>query len=192
MRQYVDFDTLRMVYFGIFSSKFLYGSQIWGQNANFLQKLEKIQNRVIRTVNYSPTIHDLDNMYRECKILKLSHQIFLQNILFVHDNLNELLPKSLSEKFKFSSSGQMTRRDKLNQLECSRTRTILYGSNCLKSKCIENWNLLNKNLRGGKLQNTTRTFCKEITIEFLFQSFWNFKDESPHPTGGNSPMWVSN
>ena len=40
LRYFVDKETLRMVYYGIFSSIFSYGSQIWGQHNSVSKKLQ--------------------------------------------------------------------------------------------------------------------------------------------------------
>ena len=48
IRHYVKFDTLRMIYHGIFSSILLYGSQIWGQSNNYtINKLKILQNKAL-------------------------------------------------------------------------------------------------------------------------------------------------
>ena len=46
IRHYVKFETLRMIYYGIFSSILLYGSQIWGQINN--HPINKLKNFKIR------------------------------------------------------------------------------------------------------------------------------------------------
>ena len=48
IRYYVDKDTLRMVYHGIFSSLLIYGSQIWGQHNAITKKLQILQNKALR------------------------------------------------------------------------------------------------------------------------------------------------
>ena len=50
IRHYINMKTLSMVYHGIFSSLLLYGSQIWGQ----ISKMEKLQNKALRIINFKP------------------------------------------------------------------------------------------------------------------------------------------
>ena len=53
IRYYVTRDTLRSIYFGIFSSILTYGCQIWGQikNKHFI-RLVTLQNRAIKIMNF--------------------------------------------------------------------------------------------------------------------------------------------
>ena len=40
IRHFVKYETLRMIYFGIFSSILMYSCQIWGQNTAITKKLQ--------------------------------------------------------------------------------------------------------------------------------------------------------
>ena len=51
IRYYVKKETLRMIYFGIFSSILTYGSQIWGQQNAVTKKLQILQNKVLTIIN---------------------------------------------------------------------------------------------------------------------------------------------
>ena len=54
IRHYINSKTLSMVYHGIFSSLLLYGSQIWGQSNQSVSKMEKLQNKALRIINFKP------------------------------------------------------------------------------------------------------------------------------------------
>ena len=47
IRYYVNKATLNMVYYGIFSSLLIYGSQIWGQKNDVTNKLQILQNKAL-------------------------------------------------------------------------------------------------------------------------------------------------
>ena len=54
IRHYVPKDTLRSIYYGIFSSRLTYGSQIWGQIQNkHVKRLTQLQNKAIRIINFA-------------------------------------------------------------------------------------------------------------------------------------------
>ena len=98
IRHYVKFDTLRMIYHGICSSILLYGSQIWGQSNNYtINKLQILQNKALRVINFKHAQSSVTPLYKECKILKLADNIKLQNFLFAYDNLKNNLPSSLKD-----------------------------------------------------------------------------------------------
>ena len=54
IRHYVEFNTIRMIYFGIFSSILMYGSQIWGQHDRIVNKLQILQNKALRLMTFYP------------------------------------------------------------------------------------------------------------------------------------------
>ena len=59
-----------MVYHGIFSSLLLYGSQIWGQSNQSVSKMEKLQNKALRIINFKPLRYYVNSLYNKCEILK--------------------------------------------------------------------------------------------------------------------------
>ena len=90
IRHYVETKQLRSIYFAIFSSIMTYGSIIWGQTANIsVKRIQIIQNKAIRIINFSPFNSPTAILYRKSNILKFSDYVKLQNFLLVHDNLNK-------------------------------------------------------------------------------------------------------
>ena len=79
-------------------------------------------------------------LFKRCKILKLTDNISLQNLLFSHDSLNDNLPSSLTGQLSFVNTVNNTRNEMYYQLDRFRTKTILYGTNSIKSKSVDVWN----------------------------------------------------
>ena len=153
IRHFVDSDTLRMIYYGIFSSILTYTSQIWGQHERIVNKLQILQNKALRVMCFGNPRSSANLLFKDSKILKLADFILLQNILFVHDNLRNKLPASLADKFTFTNTGNSTRNVLNNQLNSLKTRTILYGSKSIESRCIDNWSSVNDHFHDLKLQD---------------------------------------
>ena len=65
IRHYVDFDTLKMVYYGIFASILNYGSLIWGQHSRIVNRLQKIQNKAIRYMTFKPKRTTATPLFKE-------------------------------------------------------------------------------------------------------------------------------
>ena len=95
IRHYVDFDTLKMVYHGIFSSILMYGSLIWGQYNRIVNRLQIIQNKAIRYMTFKPKRTTATPLFKRASILKLEDYIIQYNCLFAHDCLNGNLPTPL-------------------------------------------------------------------------------------------------
>ena len=171
IRRFVDSDTLRMIYYGIFSSILTYASQIWGQHERIVNELQILQNKALRVMYFCIPRYSANPLFNDSKILKLADFILLQNILFVHDNLRNKLPASLSDKFTFTNTGNSTRNVRNNQLNSLKTRTILYGSKSIESRCIDNWNSVNDHFHDLKFQDRSRAYCKEIVAKLLIDRY---------------------
>ena len=86
IRYYVPVEELKSIYYAIFSSHMIYGSQIWGQSINVhTEKIVKLQNRAMRIINFAEVQANADPLYKSNKILKLEDNISLQNCMFVYD-----------------------------------------------------------------------------------------------------------
>ena len=99
--KHVNFDTLRMVYHGIFSSILIYANQVWGQYNRIVNKLQTLQNKTLRIMNFRSKRASAAPLFKSSNILKLVDHITLQNFLYAHDCLRKNLPTSLiDERFQ--------------------------------------------------------------------------------------------
>ena len=167
----VKLETLCMIYYVIFSSIMMYGSQIWGQHNRVVKKLQVLQNKALRIMNFSTPRTATAPLFKNCNILKLSDNIMLQNILFAHDSLKNNLPPSLSGKLSLVDTVNNTLNEMYYQLDKLTTRTILYGTNSIKSKSVDNWNFINNHLYHEKLHEKSRLSFKEIVKKFLISCY---------------------
>ena len=57
VRHYAPKHLLRAIYYSIFYSHLIYASKVWEQNQNNLlfNKLTKLQNKVLRLINFQPS-----------------------------------------------------------------------------------------------------------------------------------------
>ena len=100
-RHYIPIFLLKTVYYSLFNSHLIYACQIWGQTKNDLfRKIEKLQDKILRIINFLPKGTPINDTYENSKILKLQDYISLQNALLVKDCLVEQLPKPLINHFK--------------------------------------------------------------------------------------------
>ena len=111
-------------------------------------------------------------LFKECEILNLSDYIVYQNCLFAHDCINEKLPTPLlDDRITFVQTSGNTRAERLNQLVNFRTRTILYGTNSIKSKAVQAWNDINVDLHHLKMQDLSKSICKKRIYEYLLDKY---------------------
>ena len=172
IRHYVDFDTLKMVYYGIFASILNYGSLIWGQHSRIVKRLQIIQNKAIRYMTFKPKRTSATPLFKAAGILNLSDYIILQNCLFAHDCINRNLPTPLlDDRITFVHTTGNTRDERLNQLVNFRTNTVLYGTNTIKARAVKAWNDINIDLHHLKLQHVSKAVCKQRVYEHLLDKY---------------------
>ena len=93
IRHYVTKDTLRSIYFGIFSSILTYGSQIWGQiKSKHFNRLVTLQNKAVKVLNFANFRDTVSPLYKTSKIFKLSDSIRLQNFMYVLEDIRNIAP----------------------------------------------------------------------------------------------------
>ena len=171
VRHFVKHETLLMIYYGIFSSILIYSSQIWGRTNAIVKRLQILQNKALRIINFKPRRASADPLFKECKILKLADNINLQNFLLVHDSLNNNLPSSLSGKFALVDTVHNTRNETYFQIDRPINKTFLYGSRSIKSKSVDIWNFINAHSYQEKLQEKSRSICKTFVSKFLLDRY---------------------
>ena len=111
-------------------------------------------------------------LFKECEILNLTDYIVLQNCLFAHDCINEKLPTLLlDDRITFVQTPGNTRAERLNQLVNFRTKTVLYGSNSIKSRAVKAWNDVNVELHHLMLQDVSKSICKNRIYEYLLAKY---------------------
>ena len=71
MRHYVPKFLLNTLYYTIFHSHLIYSCQIWGQNNTILRKLEPLQNKALRIINFKNNEYNVKELYKIIKFLKL-------------------------------------------------------------------------------------------------------------------------
>ena len=171
IRHFVSYETLCMIYYGIFSSILMYGSQIWGHQEGVVKRLQILQNKALRIMNFCPPRTSATPLFKNCEILKLADFINLQDFLYVHDDLKGNLPLSLTGNFSFVNTINNTRSEMYHQLDKQRTRTITYGTNSIKSRSVDIWNFFNELFHTDKLHEKSKKSCKKLLKKFFIDCY---------------------
>ena len=168
IRHYVPTNTLRTIYYAIFSSILHYGSIVWGQaKPKVIKRIETIQNRAIRTINFAPYRSPSNNLYQNSKILKFSDSIKLQDILLIHDYLNKKIPTSLQEWFQFKPAASIHHYPssvaRHFQMEIPKIKNQTYGEFSIGFQSVKHWN----NIVSRFSQNELHTVSKDVIRDFI-------------------------
>ena len=150
----------------------MYGSLIWGQHNRIVNRLQIIQNKAIRYMNFKPKRTSATPLFKSSGILNLKDYITLQNCVFAHDHINRNLPAPLyDDRINFVQTSGNTRNERLNQLVNFRTNTVLYGTRSIKSRAVQAWNEINVDLYEMKLQNLSKAVCKNKVFIYLLDKY---------------------
>ena len=143
IRHYVPKNTLRNIYFAIFSSILTYGAQVWGQALNKqITRIQKIQNKAIRIISFADFKDSSTPLYHKLNILKLTDHVNLQNFLFVHSTLKGSLPLPLIDSFEVATDSFNSRGSLQSKIVLPKVRTVNYGLNSILYRSASFWNLM--------------------------------------------------
>ena len=174
IRHYVTPNTVRMIYFGIFNSIMIYGSQIWGQFLNpSVKRIVNLQNKSIRIINFADFRAPVNIYYKDNNILKVTDIVKLNNFLLAHDHYHNNLPATFNNLFSYTKNihSHNTRGSKQQQISLPKVNTQTYGINSIKYQSIKVWNSINKTLSRHELPISKKRHCKKIITKFIINNY---------------------
>ena len=174
IRHYVDFPTLRSIYFSIFSSILSYSSIIWGQNNNTLfKRIEALQNKAIKIINFANPRDSPSHYFKTSEILKIHDWIRLQNFLLAYDKFNNNLPTDLLNKFDLISHTHFhqTRISSHFNVILPKIRTTTYGLKSITFQSSAEWNFFMNLFNMHELHNKSRSRCKSMIKKYFIESY---------------------
>ena len=171
IRHYVPTHELRSIYHAIFSSHLTYGCQIWGQHNTQMDMICKLQNRALRIINFENFQAQSSPLYKASKIMKIQDLVSYQNILHIHDYLNNKLPHCFHGYFlKLDNIYNIqTRNAELGCLFIPSKNTTNYGLKSITQQCILSWNNISKQLNTNLLRLKRNKLKTILNQHFLDQ-----------------------
>ena len=106
------------------------------------------------------------------KVLKLSDHVKLQNFLFVHNSLNNKLPKPLRNSFTFmAETFSNTRSTIQNKMALPKARTLTYGLHSISYCSAAMWNVIAKDFPLASPHLKSISLCKIQFRKDLIDSY---------------------
>ena len=183
-RHYMPLHILKNIYYAVFSSHLLYGSQIWGQTSKtVMNKISLLQRKAVRIITHSKTRDHTNPLFKELKILKVMDNISLNNCLLVHDYFNAKLPQSFNAFFTKATDLHSigTRSSNLGFLNIKRYNSTKYGLKQINKICASDWNSLTRKMNNERkcinddapvnLHDLPRSTLKRKITEFFLNSY---------------------
>ena len=146
---FVNQNTIRTLYFSLFSSHMSYCCQVWGQTGSHLNKISSIQRFALRIINFKPFRYDVTSLFLTNKISLFSNIVRIANLMFVFDSINCSLPVSILNFFIKSRDtySYITHGAKNGKLILPKYKSVKYGKNSIKYRCVIEWNKSVKAIR---------------------------------------------
>ena len=169
IRHYVPKFLLKTLYYTIFHSHLIYACQIWGQSSNTLNKIQPLQDKAVRIINFKPDNQNVGELYKRDKILKVSDYIKLLNSLFVREVLlNSSIPPFQNFFTKSENLHQHnTRHVQQNSVILSQRNSVFYGIKSIQHQAATTWNQLQNEVNLDLLQNLRSKTKEYITTKIL-------------------------
>ena len=88
IRNYVNIETLRNIYFAIFDSHLSYSCILWTQNVNTVRRLIILPKKALQVMNFRDYLFHSSPLFTSYNILKFCDKITLQIALFISKSIN--------------------------------------------------------------------------------------------------------
>ena len=142
LRNYVNKNTLKSLYFSLFQSYLSYGCLAWGfAGKGLINKIFRIQKRAIRIITFSHYKCKTSLLFNKLGILKVSDHIELCRYEFVHDWIHGRLPTTFDKIFSYNTFLQYDFRRNIDMV------TIPY-------RRLEKWGTYTLRYQGAIIHNT--------------------------------------
>ena len=132
-----------------------------------LQNIEKIQNKVLRILNFKNPWEPIEQKYKESKMFKLKDIVTISNLKFVYDQVNKILPR-VSENLFINKTRQHLYNTRGNSLDVPQVKTTTYASNSFTLHGIRTWSFFqNKLSTTTSLPNLTPTKLLKVIKTYI-------------------------
>ena len=139
IRNFLPMDARLLVYNALVASHLQYSITAWGTcSSTIFNKLQKIQDRIIRYMTFSPPHTILDSKYKHLKILKVHEILFYETAKFMHRVHKNQMPLAFHDYFQVIAHSYNTRTRANVGFALPRPRTER-GKRSLKYTGIETW-----------------------------------------------------
>ena len=139
IRKFMPMDARLLVYNALVASYLQYSITAWGTcSSTLLNKLQTLQNRIVRYMTFSPPHSNLDLKYKALKILKVNELHFYETAKFMHRIYHNQMPLAFQDYFQVIAHSYNTRTRSNVGFVIPRPRTER-GKKSLKYTGVEVW-----------------------------------------------------
>ena len=168
VRDFVNADFLKSIYYALFESYINYACIIWGQNIITTNRLYILQKKALRIINFKEHNAHSSPLFHYSKIIKIADKVKIENCLFINKYTNNKLPSIFTNWFTFSlmSHNYQTQFASKENLQIPSVQTTSYRKNAFVYTVIRTWNDNQKEMKGAMLKTFSLAKLISLLIEF--------------------------
>ena len=173
VRDFVNANILKSIYYALFESHINYACIIWGQNINTINRLYILQKKALRINNFKERNPHSSPLFHYSKIIKVADKVKIENCLFINKHTNNKLPSIFTNWFTFSSMSHnyQTSFASKGSLQIPSVQTTSYEKNGFAYSVIRTWNDIQKEMKGIMLNTFSLAKLKSLLIEFYLNMY---------------------
>ena len=158
MKNILPHKTLHTLYFSLIHPHITNGLPVWG-NSTHVKKILTLQKKAIGIINNKPYCYHTEPLFKKENILTIDHQFNLQVTLFMHDFLNNRLPKSFNNFFQLNANLIRRQTRQHNTFYIGRPRTN-FSMHLPNHSFPRIWNNMNQIIQGIPNRNLYKRQCR--------------------------------
>ena len=84
VRDFVNVDIFKSVYYALFESHINYACIIWGQNISTINRLFILHKKALRIINFKERNAHYSPLFYHSKIIRIADKVKIENCLFIN------------------------------------------------------------------------------------------------------------
>ena len=92
VRDFVNANIFKSIYYALFEAHINYACIIWGQNISTINHLYILQKKALRIINFKERNAHSSPLFHYSKIIKIADKVKIENCLFINKYTNNKLP----------------------------------------------------------------------------------------------------
>ena len=124
----------------------MYYQLLMQTQTQFLQNIEKIQNKALTIMAFQNTWQPSEQIYKESKIFKLRDSVTISNLELAYEEMKKVLSKT-SRSFFVNKTSQNHYNTRANSFEVSQVKTATYWSNSFILHAIRAWDFFQNKVK---------------------------------------------
>ena len=133
LRDFVNSDILKSIYYALFESCINYACIISGKNISTINRLSFRQKKTFRVTNFKKRTAHSSPLFHHSKIIRIARKVKIENCLFIDKYATNKLPLIFTNWFTFPSMSHNYRPSFASKenLQILIAQTTSYGKNIL-------------------------------------------------------------